>query len=70
LNQAWTAFGRQLNGITSPMLLAAVYSMAITPTAWLMRAMGKDPMRRRRDPGAPSYWIPRSGGPASMTRQF
>jgi hypothetical protein len=70
LNLWWTRFGLLLNRITSPVLLGAVFFLGVMPTGWVMRAMGRDPMRRTRDPQATSYWIRREKGPGSMTRQF
>src|SRR5436190_4305392 len=60
LNIAWTKLGLLLNKVTSPVLLAIVFYAGVLPTGLLMRALGKDPMRRTRDPKATSYWIPRS----------
>ena len=42
-------------------------------SALVMRLMGKDPLRRRFDPQAKSYWIerrPAGPEPQSMRRQF
>jgi hypothetical protein len=39
----------------------------------LMRVMGKDPLRLKKDDKAESYWIPREPPgppPGSMTNQF
>ena len=70
LNAAWTRLGLLLNRITSPIVLGVVYFGALVPTGWIMRAMGRDPMRRKRQPDAPSYWVRRETPPESMTRQF
>jgi hypothetical protein len=70
LNVIWTRFGLALNTITSPLLLAIVYFGAVVPTGGLMRAFGRDPMRRRRAPEATTYWIRRDAQPGPMTRQF
>jgi hypothetical protein len=38
-----------------------------------MRALGKDPLRLRRDPEAKTYWIdrePPGPAPETMTEQF
>jgi hypothetical protein len=69
-NAAWTRFGLLLNRVTSPVLLGAVYFLAVVPTGLVMRALGRDPLRRARDPQAASYWIERETGPGPMTRQF
>jgi hypothetical protein len=71
LNAAWTRLGLLLNRVTNPVLLGAVFYLAVLPTGLFMRATGRDPMRRKRDPEAESYWIPREPGQtSSMTRQF
>lgn len=70
LNVAWTAFGLLLHRVTNPVLLALVFFGGVLPTGLLMRAFGRDPMRRRRDPAAPTYWIVRPPDEGSMTRQF
>jgi hypothetical protein len=70
LNRVWTRIGLLLNRVTSPVLLAVVYYAAVVPTGLVMRALGRDPMRRARDPRAGSYWITRQSAPGPMTRQF
>ena len=73
LNRVWTRFGLLLHRIVSPVVLAAIYFAVVTPTGLVMRALGQDPLRLRRDPDAESYWILRQPpGPEreSMTRLF
>ncbi len=73
LNRVWTAFGSVLHLITNPLIMGLVFYGAVTPTGLIMRALGKDPLRRRLDPGAKSYWIDREPpGPAAdtMNQQF
>jgi len=69
-NRLWTGVARLLNLVTSPILMAAVYGLAIVPTGMVMRRAGRDPMRRRRRPDAASYWIGREAGGTDMRRQF
>jgi hypothetical protein len=45
--------------VLSPLVLAVVYYLVLTPTSLLMRLFGYDPMRRRFNPDAGSYWLPR-----------
>ncbi len=45
--------------VVSPLVLAVVYYLVLTPTGLLMRLFGYDPMRRRFDPDADTYWLPR-----------
>ncbi len=73
LNRVWTVFGLMLHRITNPLIMGLVFYGAVTPTGLIMRALGKDPLRRRLDPGAESYWIDREPpGPAgdTMNHQF
>ena len=70
LNVAWTRLGLMLNRVTSPVILALVFYLAVVPTGLLMRAVGHDPLRRKRHPEAASYWLPRPSAESSMSRQF
>jgi len=47
--------------VVSCLMLAAVFYLVLTPTGLLMRTLGYDPMNRRFDKQAGSYWIPREG---------
>jgi ABC-type uncharacterized transport system permease subunit len=44
--------------VVSYALLAAVYYLLITPMGLLLRMLGYDPMKRRFDAAAQSYWVP------------
>lgn len=73
LNRLWTKLGLVLHRIVNPVVMAVIFYLAVTPTALLMRLFGKDPLRRRFEPEAESYWIERQPpGPApdSMRHQF
>jgi hypothetical protein len=72
LNRAWAWIGRALNRVVSPLLIIVLFYGVITPVGLAMRVVGKDTLRRRRDPDSPSYWIDcRQGSKSSdMRRQF
>jgi hypothetical protein len=73
LNRLWIGFGALLGRIISPIMLFLVYCIAVVPTGLIMRLTGKDPLHRRFDRDAGSYWVHRvpPGKPdATMTRQF
>ena len=73
LNRLWMQFGILLGKIVSPIVLFLVYAVAVVPTGVILRLRGKDPLKRRFDPGAASYWVHRvpPGKPdATMSRQF
>jgi hypothetical protein len=73
LNRLWTKLGVFLYGVVSPLVLGLLFYATVTPIALLMRVVGKDPLRLRRDPDAASYWIERTPPgppPKSMKNQF
>lgn len=73
LNRWWMKFGLLLSHIVSPIALAVLFYGVFTPIGGLMRLVGKDPLKLRRDQSAASYWTPRQPpGPTSdsMNQQF
>lgn len=73
LNFVWFKFGQGLHKIISPLIMGLLFFVAVTPTALIMRAKGKDLLRLKRDPEAKSYWIQRiPPGPSqdSLKKQF
>jgi hypothetical protein len=53
-------------------LMALVYYLLVTPIGLVFRLLGKDPMHRKFDPKATTYWISRSKPPepGRYFRQF
>ena len=73
LNLLWFKFGMLLGRIVTPIVMFFVFVVAVLPTALLVRAFGKDPMNRKLNATAPSYWIPRDATvdrDNSMKNQF
>ena len=73
LNRAWTALGWALHRVVSPLVMGAIFFGVVLPIGLAMRLAGKDLLRLRRDPDAPTYWIPRQPPgptPESMRQQF
>jgi hypothetical protein len=73
LNRLWFRLGLLLHGVVSPVVLGLVFFSTVTPIGWVLRLLGKDPLRRRIEPAATTYWIERTPpGPSgdSMPRQF
>jgi hypothetical protein len=56
----------------SHLVLGAVYYLVLTPIGLVMRLLGRDPMQRRFDRSAKSYWIERTPrtDPSRHFRQF
>ncbi|MCA9268454.1 MAG: hypothetical protein KDA41_08280 [Planctomycetales bacterium] len=55
--------------LSTHLLLGGVYYLLITPIGRLMRCLGHDPMRRRLDRQAKTYWISRTQS-SSRSRYF
>lgn len=73
LNRVWARLGALLHRITSPIALAVMFFLLITPMGLVMRWLGKDPLRLRLDPDLPSYWlerVPPGPQPDTLTDQF
>jgi len=72
-NRLWLRFGLLLHRIVSPVVLGIMFYLVVMPMGLLMRALGKDFLRLRRNDSAESYWIkrdPPGPEPASMSNQF
>lgn len=73
LNRVWLTFGALLHRIVSPVVMAGVFYLMVTPIGLLMRILGKRPIPLRFDRDRSSYWIEREPpGPApdTMKNQF
>ena len=73
LNRVWFRLGLLLHHVVNPVIMAVMFYGAILPMALLLRALGKDLLRLKRDPNADSYWIerePPGPTPGSMSKQF
>lgn len=72
-NRLWLRFGLLLNRLISPVVLAFLFYVVVTPIGALMRAVGKDNLRLRRKDAIESYWIkrdPPGPKPDSLHHQF
>jgi hypothetical protein len=73
LNMLWFRFGQLLHKVVNPLVMGLLFYLTVTPTALIMRALGKDPLHRDFDTAADSYWIERDMSelePETMRRQF
>lgn len=72
-NRLWLKFGLLLHRVTNPIIMAFIFYLAVVPTALIVKLLGKDPLRRKLDKKAASYWIyrdPPGPSPGSMKNQF
>jgi fatty acid desaturase len=55
--RGWTTLGRAMGWVNTRVILSLLYIIAIVPIGFLMRLLGRDPMRREIDPAVASYRI-------------
>jgi Saxitoxin biosynthesis operon protein SxtJ len=68
LNRMWLKFGLLLHKVVNPIVMGLLFFGTVLPTGLVMRAIGKDLLRLKRQPDADSYWIGRQPpGPAAET---
>ena len=73
LNLIWLRFGLLLHRVVNPIVMALVFYGTVLPTGLVMRMLGKDLLRLKRQPDADSYWIvrqPPGPSPETMKDQF
>lgn len=73
VNRIWRRIGSPMLSFFSPLLLAVIYFLVITPVGFMMRLMGRDSLRLKIDGSADTYWIKKSPPgppPESMRNQF
>jgi saxitoxin biosynthesis operon SxtJ-like protein len=73
LKRAWMKFGSLLGKVVSPIVMAVLLYIVVTPVGLLQRLFGRDPLLLARDPEAKTYWQfrnPPGPAPDSMTDQF
>jgi hypothetical protein len=72
-NLLWLKFGLLIHKVVNPVVMALLFYGTILPTGLVMRMMGKDPLRLKRQPDVDSYWIvrkPPGPSPETMSDQF
>ena len=73
LNKGWMRLGFIMFKVINPIIMLAIYVMTIIPIGLMLKLAGKDPIRRKLDENAKSYWIerePLGPSPESMKNQF
>lgn len=53
----WVALSVVIGYFISRILLTVIFFLVITPTGLIMKLFGKDPMERKIDPQAKTYWV-------------
>ena len=61
--RAWMRFGLLASRVMTPLILGIVFFGMISPMAFVMRLMGKDPLKKGFDPNQKSYRGKSTKGP-------
>ena len=65
VERAWLAIGGVLAWVNTRIILTVLFYLVVTPIAIVIRLF-RDPLKRRFDPTAPSYWTRRTAGATSL----
>ena len=68
----WYGVAACIGLVIGNLIFAGIFFLLITPTGFLLRMAGKDPIRKKPDKTAKSYWVEEKSGkdPLSYYRQF
>lgn len=68
----WLFITHKISLVVNLALMGIMFYLVVTPVALFFRLVGRDALKRKLDPSAPSYWVSRSGDAAikSMQNQF
>ena len=69
LNKIWFRFGILLGSFVSPIVMGLVFFAIVTPTALIMRVLGKNLLNLKKN-NKKTYWIERSKIKSKMKDQF
>ena len=67
--KTWIKFGEIIGKIISPIVLASIFFLIITPISLILRIFGKDLLKLKKNKITKTYWILRKNI-KSMKRQF
>jgi len=71
VHKGWMALGHVLGQINTRIILGLVFYVVVTPTGFVRRLLGKDPMGRQIRPDVDSYRTIKKPRPAShLMRQY
>ena len=71
IHRAWMGLAHLLSRVTTPVFMGIVYFLILTPTGWLTRLFGRNPIRHPLSEG--SFWVRKPSGEdhrGKMEHQF
>ena len=68
--RGWMKIGLAISVVTTPIFMALIHFLVLTPTGLIMRLIGRNPLVPARDPG--THWVTRSetNRRSNLDRQF
>ena len=69
LNKIWFKFGLLLGKLVSPLIMAIIFFLVVTPIGILMRILNKDLLNLKFNKSK-SYWIEKNEQKSKMKNQF
>ncbi len=69
LNKIWFKFGMFLGNFIAPIVMGIVFFLVVTPTALIMRLLGKDLLNLKKN-NKNSYWIEKDNSNSNLKNQF
>ncbi len=57
LNKAWMGLAKILFHIVNPVIMFLLFCVAFIPAGLIMKVIGYDPMKRKFDKDAKTYWV-------------
>lgn len=66
--RVWMAGALAMGFVMTRVILTLALVVVFTPVALVFRLIRRDPLHRRPDPDAVTYWIPRDDGPSGRDR--
>ena len=68
-NKIWFRFGLFLGKIVSPVVMAIIYFLVITPTSLLLKLFKKDVLNLKKKKSG-TYWVEKPSSKSTMNNQF
>ena len=69
LNRLWFKFGLLIGKLISPLIMAIIFFMVVTPIGFIMRLLKKDLLNLKNNKKE-TYWINKTGPKSKMKNQF
>jgi hypothetical protein len=66
--RAWMTLAMAMGFVMTRVILTLAFVLVFVPVSLVFRVLGRDPLHRRPDPRAATYWVTRTEGPSAKER--